>query len=408
MSAAPTPRVLILDDDEAVGRTAVLVTARLGMGARWTATMPDFLAAVDEWDPTHVVVDLVMPDHDGIEVLRTLGERDCAASVVISSGVGSRVLDAARRSAMAHGLKITAVLPKPFAAADLRAALLSPGSPRPAGDEEVAAGPPVGGDELRGAIDGGRLRVEFQPKVRCDDLTPVGVEALVRWDHPSRGVVPPAEFIGVAEDGGLIDDLTDEVVRQGVGWLAVAAPPGLRRLAVNISASSLTDLGLADRLQALCAAAGVTPDRVTLEVTETGAMADAGKALDVLTRCRVKGFRLALDDFGVGYSSLVQLARLPFSELKIDRTFVMDIPHSREARTIVRAVIGLGHGLGLSVTAEGLDSPEALALLRADGCDHAQGFGVGRPMRPTDLAEWTRRSDRGGGSHLGGAVAADG
>lgn len=396
MSGVLPGRVLILDDDEAVGRTTVLVTGRLGMEGRWTATMEEFLATVDEWDPTHVVIDLVMPEHDGIEVLQALGARGFAASVVISSGVGPRVLDAARRSAVAHGLRISAVLPKPFTVADLRTALQSAASPRPAlAGGGAAAGPPIVGADLRDAIACRRLRLEFQPKVRCDDLAPVGVEALVRWDDPSRGVVPPGDFIGVAESDGVIDELTDEVMRQGVAWLATMAPPGLRHMAVNISALALTDPGLADRLQLICAEAGVAPERVTLEVTETGAMADAGAALDVLTRCRVKGFRLALDDFGVGYSSLVQLARLPFSELKIDRAFVMDIPYSREARTIVRAVIGLGHGLGLAVTAEGLDSPEALALLRADGCDHAQGFGIGRPMRPADLSGWLDRSDPG-------------
>ena len=242
--------------------------------------------------------------------------------------------------------------------------------------------------ELQLAIERGELSLVFQPKVEIASGRLAGVEALARWTHPSLGAIEPARFVPLAERFGVIDQLTDWLVRaalkQWLGW----KDQGLKtNLAVNISALSLRDIYFPDYLHRLCLIEGVPPCCLTVEVTE-GATQHLVRLLDTLTRFRIKGMSLSLDDFGTGYSSLLQLRQLPYSELKIDRCFVRDAARSRESRLIVKAVIDLAHGLGLSATAEGVEDEETLGLLAGFGCDNAQGYFIARPMAGAELAPW--------------------
>jgi EAL domain-containing protein (putative c-di-GMP-specific phosphodiesterase class I) len=195
-------------------------------------------------------------------------------------------------------------------------------------------------------------------------------------------------FIPLAEKYGLIDPLTEGVFDDAASWLVSAFPQSELTMAINISARSLDDLHLADRLAAQCERTAIDPRRIILEVTETGAMADAAATTSLATRLRLKGFRLSIDDFGVGYSSLVQLARLPFSELKIDTSFTQGLAQNKESRKIVKAIIDLGRSLGLEVTAEGVQDRETLNMIREMNCDLAQGYFVGRPMTRDAVVEW--------------------
>ena len=232
------------------------------------------------------------------------------------------------------------------------------------------------------------LRLVYQPKVSLRDGRLTRVEALVRWDDPERGPVSPSRFVPLAEKHGLIDQLTKWGLKTTLNQWKVWREQGLEtRLAFNISAISLQRLDFPDMVERLCREMEVPTDQLVLELTE-GATQQFVKLMDTLTRFRIKGIGLAIDDFGTGYSSLLQLRQLPFTELKIDRCFVVDLPSAHDSRLIVKTIIELAHGLGLVATAEGVETIEQLRLIRELGCDVVQGFLIAPPLEPGDLIGW--------------------
>ena len=384
---ARTRRLLVLDDEVDLARIIARVAQASGFEARITAEPEAFLEQVASWAPTHIALDLVMPRMDGVEVIRRLADLGCGAQLILTSGVGTRILDAARRSATAYGLDVAGVLQKPFGAAQLRHLLAA--APEP--PQHAADGDHPGEVVLEGsheALASRAFTVAYQPKVDCRTAALVGFEALARWQHPVAGEIKPTQFIAFAEANGLIDGLTTQIFDQALHWAAATLRDSGLSVSVNLSVMTLSDVGVADRLAATCAGLGVDPDQVVVELTETSAMRDPVAALDVLTRLRMKGFHLALDDFGTGYSSLAQLARLPFSEIKVDKGFVSTLSRSRESRTIVNATVQLGHSLGLRVTAEGVEDRDSFDILGELGCDLAQGFYIARPMAPDEIGPW--------------------
>ena len=244
--------------------------------------------------------------------------------------------------------------------------------------------------ELRRALEGEELQLHYQPKVDLQSRKVVGAEALLRWRHPKRGMIPPDRFIPLAEQGGLIKPLTRWVLGKAVAqcqtWqrkhhdLAVS---------VNLSARNLQDAQLIEHITGLVGNRSLPPHLLRLELTETAVMADPAHAVDVLGHLKEKGVAVAIDDFGTGYSSLAYLRRLPVSELKIDKSFVMGMTGlDQEDTTIVRSTSELGHNLGLSVVAEGVEDERTLDLLGVIGCDGAQGYHIARPMPADALDVW--------------------
>lgn len=388
-------RLLILDDDEAVGITLGLIARSEGFEFRTTQHAADFFEQLETWRPTHVAIDLIMPEIDGVEVIRRLGETRCEAAIIITSGAGTRVLESARLAATERGLGIAGVVSKPFRSTDLRASLsVDCDAVRLAAASRHRSGPAgfvPDAKALREALAAGRIDAFFQPKIECASGRLAGFEALARWSQPGAGPVSPDLFVQVAETSGLIDDLTARIFERSLEWFVPALGTSDLTLSINLSGRSLGDIGLADRMERWCRRAGVVPNRVILELTETAAMSDQATLLDVLTRLRIKGFQLSIDDFGVGYSSLVQLARLPFSELKVDRMFVKTAIESAESRSIIQAVVSLGRSLGLQVTAEGVENRTTLEFLRDCGCDLAQGYLFAPPLAGADALDWARR-----------------
>ena len=239
------------------------------------------------------------------------------------------------------------------------------------------------------AIESGELMLYCQPKVDCHTREVVGVEALVRWQHPQRGLLLPDEFVRLAEEMGLIGQLTHWVlgaaVRQARAWL----DGGLHMpVAINLSGRDFEDPDLPQRVVELLTQWRVPAQLVSLEITESAVVADPARALDVLRRLDNVGVRASLDDFGTGYSSLSAIRQLALHELKIDRSFVRDMAVSARDRAIVESTIELGHSLGLSVVAEGVEDEATFALLGGLGCDLAQGYLFARPMPAADLAPW--------------------
>jgi len=241
---------------------------------------------------------------------------------------------------------------------------------------------------LKCAIEHQRLHMLYQPKIGLADGQLVRVEALVRWEDAELGPVEPSRFVPIAEEHGLIDDLTHwglrTILRQWLDWRDEGIDT---QIAFNISALSLQHLDFPDLVERMCRALEVPTDRLVLELTE-GATQPLVKLMDTLTRFRIKGIGLAIDDFGTGYSSLMQLRQLPFTEVKIDQAFVADAAHSSDCRLIIKAISDLAHGLGLTATAEGIETVEQLRLVRQAGCDVGQGYLISPPIEPARLAEW--------------------
>lgn len=384
-------RLLILDDEVSIGATIGFIAEDAGFEVRATTAPSEFFELFASWAPTHIALDLIMPEMDGVEVMHRLAASQCRARIIITSGVGSRVLDAARRTASDHGLVIAGALSKPFGPDALTALLLTEETP-PAPTKR--AGAPRDTQEpteieLHRGISNGELVLHFQPKVHCDDGRLAGFEALVRWNRGGQMVFPD-QFIPLAERTGLIHELTEIVVRDAVRWVATEFADREISMSVNVSARSLGSQDLGERIHAHCVAVGLPPSRVILEVTESSAMEDPLASLTLLTRLRVQGFQLSIDDFGTGFSSMVQLVRLPFSEIKVDKSFVMELPGSSESKAVIRSIIDLGHSLGIQSTAEGVESAAALEYLREVGCDLAQGYYIAKPLPGPAALAWAQ------------------
>jgi EAL domain-containing protein (putative c-di-GMP-specific phosphodiesterase class I) len=385
-------RILILDDDAAVGQTIQWIAESLGFEAAFVTRPEEFFSKLVEMNPEIITIDLVMPKLDGVEIMNILAERKSKAKIVISSGMGTRVLDAAQRSAQEHGLSIAGVISKPISKEALRA-LIGQGSERDVPlSAEIEDG--CGSDfeitkaDLQNALDHHEFVMAYQPKIVCKSGVMAGLEALVRWQHPDKGIVLPDNFIPLAEKTGLIDDLTVQVLDQSLEWFSGAFPGSNVHLSLNLSAKSLVDIHMADHLASLCQQFQIAPERIVLELTETSAMVDPILSLDLMTRIRMKGFQLSIDDFGTGYSSMVQLVRLPFSEIKVDKSFVMFAKQTKESLTVIKSIVDLGHSLGLRLTAEGVDDVSTLNYLNTLGCDLAQGYYIARPMWGEAARSW--------------------
>jgi diguanylate cyclase (GGDEF)-like protein len=245
--------------------------------------------------------------------------------------------------------------------------------------------------ELRRAIEGGELRLYLQPKVDLRRNQVLAAEALVRWQHPTRGLVPPMQFIPFAEQTGFIRALTAWVIEASAQAAHEAEQQGLPlKISVNLSTRDLLDQDLPAKVAAQIGRHGVGPQALCLEITESAIMDDPQRALQTLETLSSMGFKLSIDDFGTGYSSLAYLKRLPVDELKIDRSFVMAMERDADDAKIVRSTIELAHNLGLSVVAEGVETGKAWKLLAALGCDEGQGYFIGRPMPAEQFMDWLR------------------
>ncbi|MGH2948910.1 MAG: putative bifunctional diguanylate cyclase/phosphodiesterase [Solirubrobacteraceae bacterium] len=245
--------------------------------------------------------------------------------------------------------------------------------------------------ELRRAIEHDELVLHYQPKVALVSGEVIGMEALVRWQHPVRGLLAPAEFVPLAERTGAVADLTRWVVSAALAECRSWRDAGFDLpVAVNLAAANIVDVTLPDAVAELLAHHGVPGDRLECEISEHTVMADPVRATDVLARLRALGVRLSLDDFGTGHSSLAYLKRLPLDEVKIDRSFVAGMAEDENDAVIVRSTIDLARNLGLCVVAEGVESAEIMAGLAALRCDTAQGFHVSRPLPAGQLAGWLR------------------
>lgn len=334
-----------------------------------------------------------MPDMDGIEFIRQLAHLGYRGVLVLVSGEDERILQSAERLARAHRLRVAGTLFKPVASDQLHRLLQ--GLPGASQDRSTTSAS-YSAMALAEAMANGQLINHYQPKVDLQSGALVGVETLVRWQHPQDGLVYPDQFIPLAEDHGLIDDLIQVVLQQTLQdartWLQAGHP---LQLAVNVSMDNLVRLDFPEFVAEAARAAGVAPSLLILEVTESHLMSNPQAALDILTRLRLKRIGLSIDDFGTGHSSLAQLRDIPFTELKIDRSFVHGAWRNSALRTILSASLDMARRLGMHTVAEGVEDKDDWDYLRNAGCDVAQGWFIAKAM-PADrllpwLAEWEQR-----------------
>ncbi|WP_404399424.1 EAL domain-containing protein [Idiomarina seosinensis] len=403
-----THKLLIIDDDEQIGEMLKTIAEQCGFHVIFTDTALAFYEQLSLFEPDLIMVDLIMPDVDGVQLIERLADINHNAKLIIISGAGKRVVNSSAVSAQEHGMEIAGVLNKPFRTAEARQVLTDfikhNRRRRPTAKEKIAPAQDhwfPGEDDLQQALDSGLINAHFQPKISSHTKLLLGFEVLARWHDEEHGGVRPDYFIQLAERTHQIDSLTRLVFDQAMCWFArlsrtvnpdqsmtLTMEPDNLTIAVNISVVNLQNRLLPDELSDCCEQHGVSPQQVILEVTETAAMENPTEMLDILTRLRIKGFGLAIDDFGVGYSSLIQLARLPFSELKVDRSFVMTGDESAESRAVIKSVVNLAKSLGLKSVAEGVESHAMRRYLDQIGCDILQGFAIAKPMAAEPCEVW--------------------
>lgn len=380
-------QVFVLDDDPEFTKLIRRACMGIGLPAKTFNTVEPF-KEVDRFPPDAIIVlDLNLGAGNGIDVLRFLAGRRCMATIYLTSGVDERLLNTAMKLGQSYGLNIRGTIPKPFRISELQETLRSAMTDPP----QVNRRKPSREEELHRAIIAGELRLHYQPKIEIRTGALIGCEALVRWEHPHRGLVPPLDFLPLAEETGLIAPMTQWVLNEAIRQIAAWRRDGLDlNVAVNMPADMLSQLSLPTVIDQILALHGVLGAQLTLEVTEAAAMKDLLTGVDVLTRLRLVGISLSIDDFGTGHSSLARLRQLPFSEIKIDQMFVRDASSDREARSLIQTMVSMARGVKMKVVAEGVENGGTLAVLAELGCDAAQGYHINRPVPAEEFAGWGR------------------
>ena len=391
--------IYLLDDEEALVELHSEVAELAGFNAFGFTRASDFFEQVNEFETGSVMVlDLHMPEMDGIEVMRRLAQMPNSPALILISGHDVSVLHSAEKLCRAHGLEVIASHSKPLPLDTLLQLFEQhiPNASRQMQHDALLAEDKFTVFDLQQAIRNDQLVLHYQPQIELATDMLSGIEVLVRWQHPELGLIYPDRFIPMAEENGLMGELTHWVIDRTVKQEQLWQDEGFTTtVSVNISALDITSLTLPEQLTELLEDNKLAPTRLALEITESALMGELVTSLDILTRLRLKGIRLSIDDFGTGYSSLSQLHRVPFTELKIDRSFVSNMSEDNEAKAIVKTCIMLGHELDMRVVAEGVENKADFMLLTHMGCDLAQGYYIARPMPDSDLMQWlkARESD---------------
>jgi EAL domain-containing protein (putative c-di-GMP-specific phosphodiesterase class I)/FixJ family two-component response regulator len=385
-------RFLVVDDDR--DQRYLLVHTLSGMGTSRVVEAPsghEALALLDRaGDAIDVVVtDLQMPGMDGMELVRRIAERKLPVAVVLVSGLDDVLLTSAATMAQAYGVRVIGAIEKPATRAKFYTVLSQFRVPTAAAQAtgEVAFAPTA--QDVLGGISSGQVEPFFQAVVELGSGKVVGAEALTRWRHPARGILGPEVFLPPLARAGYLDELSWIMLSLSAMEAGLWSQANLdMTVSVNVSATSLADPSYADAVTQIVTGHGLDPSEMILELTETEAILNIAAALENLTRLRIRGFGLAIDDYGVGYSSMQALSRMPFTEIKIDRSFVAAAAGDPKYRLMVEHTVAVAHQLGLKTVAEGVETAVERDLLANLGCDRIQGYLVAKPMEGSAFLRW--------------------
>jgi EAL domain-containing protein (putative c-di-GMP-specific phosphodiesterase class I) len=382
--------VLVASDDAVIVRLLAEMSEQRGHNLTVARSDDEIFACINNTMPDLIVLDLDGRSSEGLQLLKQLSLQHCGSKVVLIGSCNQRTLGSARQVGAKRGLVMAPPLAKPLDKARIVCSVLDILTP---GHHEIRP------RDIETALAENQLRVFYQPLVNLRTEAVYGAEALLRWEHPEFGWLQPSHIIPLAEEHGLIVPVTRWVIQAALEQYSRWASEGWDfNIAINISAQVLRNPDFADETCAAAEKAGVSPRNVILEVTESQTLAEAEEldVLDTLTSLSLHKFGLAIDDFGTGYSSLGRLNSAPFTEIKIDKSFVMDAadpdaPMHQEADVIVHAIADLGHNLNMTVIAEGVCSREAWELVDQHRCDVAQGYFIARPLDSQAFSRWLYR-----------------
>jgi EAL domain-containing protein (putative c-di-GMP-specific phosphodiesterase class I) len=392
MTSSPANlKVLIVDDNRFIVSLLRRYLEKLGVAAPLEAH--DGASALEQVDSAVVDVvlcDLGMPGMDGIEFLRHLANREAPPDVILLSGQDKSILNTVVQLGRAHGLRVLGSVSKPFTLPPFKALLELAGNGATGISRRSLQ--PLTPEAIRAGLAADAVELVFQPKITIGNHQMTGVEAFLRWRDVDGQLKSPAAVVPVAEDSGLINGLTEVVIRKAMTQHGIWRQEGFRfGVAINVSMHDLNRYDFPEFVVDVAESTGVDLTAVVLEITESQIMADIVRPLEVLSRLRLKGVGLAIDDYGTGASSMQQLKRIPFTELKIDREFVAGAPDDHAARAMLMSSISLGKDLGLTIVAEGVETEREWRLVASRGVDVVQGYFVARPMAAGEMEGWLGR-----------------
>ncbi|WP_374377437.1 EAL domain-containing protein [Dongia sp.] len=390
-------RVLIIDEQNITRRMAAKMVRDSGAGEVLEAESP--LHAMTILEAQDRPVDLVITDIkaakddslDGVEFVRRVAERRLVEHLVIASALEESIIRSIETMARGFGIEFAGHVRRPISPESLRPLIVRLVARRAAAPLLKPRSVHVTVEDLRHAIADKQFVPHFQPRVRREDGGVTAVEALIRWRHPDRGLVSPGAFIPLADRTGLIDGITDVVLEKSISWARIWRDSGIDiAVSVNLTENGLNQPGLPERIADLAHQHQVPHERIVLEVTESAAITDSAASLEALARLRIKGFGLSIDDFGTGMGTPEQLARTPFTEVKIDQALVTGVFDQPQFFGVLEYSLKLARHLGLKTVAEGVESQDDWQLLSDLGCDEMQGYHVARPMPGEEIEGWVQ------------------
>ena len=395
-AATPAKGLCFLVAEDHEFQRSMMVEMLESLGARAVYEAGDGQSAMEitrelDYPFDIIVTDIDMPGMDGMAFIRRLGEAKVGASLIITSSLDRSLLDTIETMSAAYGMRLLGTVEKPPTPERFAEMIALHWQAKPNPERLKLSVSVFNLEEVLAGLRAEEFEPFYQPKIDLRTGRVKGAEALARWRHPSSGIVSPYAFLGLLEESGQISELTwvmlAQAARQCHGW----RDDGLDlNVSVNLSVKQLADPAIADAVTWQVTSQGLEPRHMILEITESAAMTDVGRVLENLTRLRMKGFGLSIDDYGTGYSSMQQLTRIPFTELKIDQSFVMHAAHQESSRMILESSLDMARKLGITSVAEGAETREDWNLLRECGCDLAQGFYIARPMEADSFPDWVR------------------
>lgn len=386
-----TNGILVVEDSYLQRSVTLELLKRIGVSRLFEASSGiDALDLLEktETKPAIIIADLQMPGMDGIELIQQMADEYSDIALIVVSGADPKLLDTLGSMVNACNMTLLGAFAKPLNGHALVKSLLGY-KPSTKLGTTVTQTSKINGGDLKRAIRAGYIIPYYQPKISLKSGSVVGYEALARWRDPVKGVIPPASFIDLASEQGLLKELTcsmlDSILADMAAWNQLDLFP---EVSINIAVTLLEDKNFASHMIRAVTNANIDPKKIMLEITESALMKDHAVALATIGRLKLKGFGFSIDDYGTGFSSMQQLSRIAFTELKIDKSFVNGITGNRHMTQLLESAIDMGRRLGLITVAEGVETIEDLNLLKQLGCNQVQGFLFSKPIPVGDIVPW--------------------